>query len=239
MEYTLTFHILNVYFDKTEQHQFLFTFKGKLQSEQLLRVEGIGSDAGDESDFSPPPPSPAIGTDGMPMTPTAQAGGTTVAAASAGLAQGQIVSGGTVYQMVQTPHGLVAQPIQVGVSNVSCIIIWHPYKMIEFSCKYSYHLQFWLSIAGRCCVDGTCVDVLTFILLSTHSPPSSHLNHSPRTYLVFISFNEEPCKIRHQRVRQLAVHPCLHGRLHVWSHFPRGLKPHTRAGRACKPCMTN
>jgi len=27
--------------------------------------------------------------------------------------QGQVVSGGTVYQMVQTPHGLVAQPIQV------------------------------------------------------------------------------------------------------------------------------
>jgi len=30
-----------------------------------------------------------------------------------GLSQGQIVSGGTVYQMVQTPQGLVAQPIQV------------------------------------------------------------------------------------------------------------------------------
>jgi len=29
------------------------------------------------------------------------------------LSQGQVVSGGTVYQMVQTPHGLVAQPIQV------------------------------------------------------------------------------------------------------------------------------
>ena len=118
-EYLLTFHILNVYFDKTQHHKFLYTFEGKLQSEQLLRVEGIGSDAGDESDFSPPPPSPAIGTDGMPMTPTAQAGGTTVAAASAGLAQGQIVSGGTVYQMVQTPHGLVAQPIQVCVYLLS------------------------------------------------------------------------------------------------------------------------
>jgi hypothetical protein len=30
-----------------------------------------------------------------------------------GLPQGQVVSGGTVYQMVQTPQGLVAQPIQV------------------------------------------------------------------------------------------------------------------------------
>ena len=114
-------------------NRYIACLKGKLQSEQLLRVEGIGLDGGDESDFSPPPPSPAIGTDGMPMTPTAQAGGTTVAAASPGLAQGQIVSGGTVYQMVQTPHGLVAQPIQVGVSkHVSCIIYWYPYKMTTF-----------------------------------------------------------------------------------------------------------
>ena len=30
--------------------------------------------------------------------------------------QGQIVSGGTVYQMVQTPQGLVAQPIQVSTN---------------------------------------------------------------------------------------------------------------------------
>jgi hypothetical protein len=30
-----------------------------------------------------------------------------------GLGQGQVISGGTVYQMVQTPQGLVAQPIQV------------------------------------------------------------------------------------------------------------------------------
>ena len=32
-----------------------------------------------------------------------------------GLVQGQVVSGGTVYQMVQTPQGLVAQPIQVRI----------------------------------------------------------------------------------------------------------------------------
>ena len=35
-----------------------------------------------------------------------------------------------------------------------------------------------------------------------------------------------------QRVRQLAVQPCLHGHLHVWFHFKRGLKPHTRAAAA-------
>jgi len=38
---------------------------------------------------------------------------TTVQSPVGALAQGQVVSGGTVYQMVQTPHGLVAQPIQV------------------------------------------------------------------------------------------------------------------------------
>lgn len=40
------------------------------------------------------------------------------AAAVAPLGQGQVVSGGTVYQMVQTPQGLVAQPIQM-ITNTS------------------------------------------------------------------------------------------------------------------------
>lgn len=97
-------------------NRYIACLKGKLQSEQLLRVDGIGSDGGDESDFSPPPSSATVGGT-MPLTPTMPSapGGTALspATASAGLAQGQIVSGGTVYQMVQTPQGLVAQPIQV------------------------------------------------------------------------------------------------------------------------------
>ena len=100
-------------------NRYIACLKGKLQSEQLLRVDGIGSDGGDESDFSPPPSSVT-----MPLTPTMPSapGGTALspAAASAGLAQGQIVSGGTVYQMVQTPQGLVAQPIQVS-GGCSCL----------------------------------------------------------------------------------------------------------------------
>ena len=40
------------------------------------------------------------------------------------------------------------------------------------------------------------------------------------------------CVCVRQRVRQLAVQPCLHGHLHVWFHFKRGLKPHTRAAAA-------
>lgn len=48
------------------------------------------------------------------------------AAAVASLGQGQVVSGGTVYQMVQTPQGLVAQPIQVSFAkHMACIVCFH------------------------------------------------------------------------------------------------------------------
>ena len=41
MEYVLTFHILNVYVDKTQPHQFKFTFNVRplLHSEQLMSCE--------------------------------------------------------------------------------------------------------------------------------------------------------------------------------------------------------
>ena len=35
MEYMLTFHILNMYVDKTQPHQFKFTFKG-IQDGQII-----------------------------------------------------------------------------------------------------------------------------------------------------------------------------------------------------------
>lgn len=106
--------------------------KTTLQNEQLVQVN---IDSLDEAD-SPPPishhsitqlaatgqvitiqPQPvqlgSVGGGGIMMTgefvqPTA------AAASVMTLGQGQVVSGGTVYQMVQTPQGLVAQPIQVG-----------------------------------------------------------------------------------------------------------------------------
>ena len=62
--------------------------KGKLHSENLLRQDLSGA-----------------------MTPDPDS---TSADLSGGMGgQGQVVSGGTVYQMLQTPQGLVAQPIQV------------------------------------------------------------------------------------------------------------------------------
>lgn len=55
------------------------------------------------------------------------------AAAVASLGQGQVVSGGTVYQMVQTPQGLVAQPIQVSfVKHVACIVYFSYFKLFFF-----------------------------------------------------------------------------------------------------------
>ncbi|VDH97915.1 Hypothetical predicted protein [Mytilus galloprovincialis] len=75
-------------------NRYINCLRGKLQSEQLLKVE---SDF-DDSDVGSPPPS-----------------GQTVSPASVSMPQlgpGQIMSGGTIYQMVHTPQGLVAQPIQ-------------------------------------------------------------------------------------------------------------------------------
>ena len=85
----------------------------------------------------------------------------------------------------------------------------------------------------------------TYTQARTHSHAHTHTHTHTQTTtgtLLFLRMSYfKFTSILHcwQRVRQLAVHACLHGRLHVWSHFPRGLKPHTRAGRACKPCMTN
>ena len=80
-------------------NRYISCLKGKLQSDTLLRVDNIF----DDSDFGP------VG--GLSPGQTGQNGQSGVSMAT--LNQGQLVSGGTVYQMVQTPQGLVAQPIQV------------------------------------------------------------------------------------------------------------------------------
>lgn len=87
--------------------------KGKLQSENLLRTE---SDY-DQSMFDEPPKEENVQTPSL--TSTAGSGvilqqpfQSTVTAMPS-LGPGQIMSGGTIYQMVQTPQGLVAQPLQV------------------------------------------------------------------------------------------------------------------------------
>jgi len=91
--------------------------KGKLQSENLLRTE---SDY-DQSMFDEPPKEdgPMMGSAGMAGL-VSTAGGVilqqpfvSTVTAMPTLGPGQIMSGGTIYQMVQTPQGLVAQPVQV------------------------------------------------------------------------------------------------------------------------------
>jgi len=78
--------------------RYITSLKTKLSSEHLLgEVADCGGTLMDDDILS----SLAV-TDASVQSPSLGA-----------LAQGQVVSGGTVYQMVQTPHGLVAQPIQV------------------------------------------------------------------------------------------------------------------------------
>ena len=96
-------------------NRYITCLKGKLQSENLLRTE---SDY-DQSMFDEPPPEEN-------MSPVQVQGVSTVSnnvliqpnfqqsvSGIPTLGPGQIMSGGTVYQMVQTAQGLVAQPIQV------------------------------------------------------------------------------------------------------------------------------
>lgn len=99
-------------------NRYITCLKGKLQSENLLRTE---SDY-DQSMFDEPPPEDNLSPVHMQVVSSAganvliQPGFQTSVATMPTLGPGQIMSGGTVYQMVQTPQGLVAQPIQVIVT---------------------------------------------------------------------------------------------------------------------------
>ncbi|GFN85331.1 homeobox protein pknox2-like [Plakobranchus ocellatus] len=110
--------------------------RGKLTSEQLLHVDGCDDDSlsGEPQDLSlnhspqnglnlstglnlpqqqqqqQQSPS-AVGTAAVVATPTVVGGNVVLQAQPS--QQPQIVSGNTVYQMVHTPQGIVAQPIQI------------------------------------------------------------------------------------------------------------------------------
>jgi hypothetical protein len=89
--------------------RYIACLKGKLQSQTILREAGVESDDGssenDEDDDDRDAAASRHHRRG-------RRGDAAVSAASA-YGPGHIVSGGTVYQMVQTPQGLVAQPIMV------------------------------------------------------------------------------------------------------------------------------
>lgn len=99
--------------------RYITCLKGKLQSENLLRIEGS------EFDMSPPTtPQPQTSVPVQQVVSSVagnslliQPGIHQPAATMATLNQGQLVSGGTVYQMVQTPQGIVAQPVQVSADT--------------------------------------------------------------------------------------------------------------------------
>ena len=94
--------------------RYISCLKGKLQSENLLRTEMPGFE-GDSDDCMISP-----GRGGNTNNNNNVLANSSVnlvihppPTTLTSLGQGHVVSGGTVYQMVQTPQGLVAQPIQV------------------------------------------------------------------------------------------------------------------------------
>ncbi|KAK6173811.1 hypothetical protein SNE40_017205 [Patella caerulea] len=103
--------------------RYISCLKGKLQSEQLLKVDLYDSD--DDCPLSPPL-QPQGQVQGQQMTAQVVNGNMVLqpslpqsALSMATISQGQIVSGNTVYQMVQTPQGIVAQPIQIQTSPMT------------------------------------------------------------------------------------------------------------------------
>ena len=102
-------------------NRYITCLKGKLQSENLLQTE---SDY-DQSMFDEPPPEESMSPVHMQQGPSSVGANVLIQpnfqsnmSSMPALGPGQIMSGGTVYQMVQTPQGLVAQPIQVLIWNI-------------------------------------------------------------------------------------------------------------------------
>lgn len=102
-------------------NRYIACLKSKMQSENLLRSadfpagEGAGmSDSASSSSCSspPPPPAPSPPPAHRSLAPSQQQANCLPASALG--SAGQVVSGGTVFQVVHTTSGLVAQPIQVG-----------------------------------------------------------------------------------------------------------------------------
>lgn len=105
--------------------RYISSLKTKLHSEQLLQLnmDGVDDGATTGADFAPSQEqliSAAVQQQtAAVMAQVNNAGGgvmiqgDVMQPAMATIGPGQVVSGGTVYQMVQTPQGLVAQPIQV------------------------------------------------------------------------------------------------------------------------------
>ncbi|XP_046553524.1 LOW QUALITY PROTEIN: homeobox protein PKNOX1-like [Haliotis rubra] len=105
--------------------RYIACLKGKLQSENLLRIDNIYDDSSPPLPGTPQPSQPTnpmqvqqqVVTPGVVTSVNGnvviQKGIAQPTVSMATINQGQIVSGNTVYQMVHTPQGIVAQPIQI------------------------------------------------------------------------------------------------------------------------------
>lgn len=110
-------------------HRYITCLKGKMQSENLLRSDypgyssaspGSDSDSRQSTQSQPVQPQTVqqVVTGGGAVNNVVIQPGVQTAVSMTALQPGQIVSGGTVYQMVQTPQGIVAQPIQIQTTPV-------------------------------------------------------------------------------------------------------------------------
>ncbi|BFZ25510.1 hypothetical protein BsWGS_28549 [Bradybaena similaris] len=96
--------------------RYISCLKGKLTSEQLLHVDGC--DSPEPQDLSQSSQNMvslnnALQVQQTPMVTSTVVGGSMLMPQQQQQQQPQIVSGNTVYQMVHTPQGIVAQPIQI------------------------------------------------------------------------------------------------------------------------------
>lgn len=112
-------------------NRYIACLKNKMQSENLLRsadfpssgaggCDGGLSDSPSSSACSSPAPNPSPPPPPPSHHPLAHPQSTCLSAST--LSPGQVVSGGTVFQVVQTTAGIVAQPIQIQASATLPVI---------------------------------------------------------------------------------------------------------------------
>ncbi|XP_067128279.1 homeobox protein PKNOX1-like isoform X2 [Centruroides vittatus] len=105
--------------------RYIACLKNKMQSENLLRPDYPGlnsaisnSNSNGGASSSQPQQVQVVTSNGSMSNLVIQSGVTQSALSMATLSPSQIVSGGTVYQMVHTPQGIVAQPIQIQSAHI-------------------------------------------------------------------------------------------------------------------------
>ncbi|GIX77004.1 hypothetical protein CDAR_539751 [Caerostris darwini] len=111
-------------------NRYIACLKNKMQSENLLRPDypGLGNNMPSSGSSTPSSggsssqPLPVPGSNGTINNYVLQPGISPNPMPVNNINQNQIVSGGNLYQMVQTPQGLMAQPIQVSPNSGAHIV---------------------------------------------------------------------------------------------------------------------